>query len=161
AYDRWPRSWFPAGNGEAAEFLRHLSFMFGQPYAIDRLHPELQGPEVAGYFGPMHLGIYLHISQMVRRGHADRLDAPDVIDRPGLPRASIPERPVGDLDPRFFTDKRVTLLAATENCVWHRDSMDLMYEWLRASAPAGHQTAYRKHVFSGYGLQELMWGVEA
>jgi hypothetical protein len=112
--------------------------MFGQPYAIERLDPSLRGPEVARLFGRMHLGLYLHTSQMVRRGFAGPLDAPDAIDAAGR---------FGDLDPTWFAGKRVTLLAAGQDQTWHRESIDLMYEWLRNNAGAVDRHRYRKHVF--------------
>jgi hypothetical protein len=36
--------------------------------------------------------------------------------------------------------------------------MDLMYEWLRRTAP--RDTA-KKLVFPGYNIQELLWGIRA
>jgi hypothetical protein len=151
-FDHWPRAWLPSGNDPASSLLRTLTFMFGQPYAIERLHPSLRGADVARLFGRMHLGLYLHASQMVRRGFAGPLDAPDVADSPGR---------FGDLDPTWFAGKRVTLLAAGQDQTWHRESIDLMYEWLRGNAGPADRQSYRKHVFPDYRLQELLWGERA
>jgi hypothetical protein len=163
AFDRWPARWLPPAGGPApVELLRRLSFMFGQPYALDRLHPSLRGSEVDRFFGPMHVGLFMHASQMVRRGFAARFDAPDVIDRPRVVGGG-PGRPAGDndLDPTWFRNKRVTLLAAGQNHLWHRDSVDLMYEWLRSQPGDSSPSRYAKRVFPGYNLQELMWGDRA
>lgn len=168
AYDLWPKAWLPhysSSEGRCASvderLLRLLTFMFGQPYAINRLHPSLRGPEILKFFGSMHLGLYQHVSQMVRRGYAAPFNAPDVIDRPRLAAGPVGLGPASDLDPTHFIGKRITLLVAAENHLWHRDSADLMYEWLRSNTPPSQRSAYRKHVFAGYGLQELMWGVRA
>jgi cholesterol oxidase len=162
-YKHWPASWLPSGRkGSASEqsLLDRLSFMFGQPYSIDRLDESLRGPAMAEHFGPMHLGLYLHISQMVRRGFAGRFNDPDVIDRPRIERQRRAVFPRKDLAPKHFLDKQVTLIAAGENRLWHRDSIDLMYDWLRSIERRGTPRAV-KHVIPGYGLQELMWGVDA
>jgi lysosomal acid lipase/cholesteryl ester hydrolase len=82
AYDSWPEAWLPPGGSPEEDMLRRLTFMFGQPYATAALHPSIRGQLLLDQFGPMHIGLYLHTSQMVRRGYAARFDAPDVIDRP-------------------------------------------------------------------------------
>jgi pimeloyl-ACP methyl ester carboxylesterase len=159
AYELWPTAWLPAGTSPAAELLKRITFMFGQPYSLERLHPEMKGPAAAKIFGPMHVGLYMHIGQMVRRGYAARFDEPDVIDRAAPPLQA--DAVVGDLDPTHFLNKRVTLIGAAENRLWHRDSIDLMYEWLRASAPQTQRERYTKHILPGYMLQELLWGIRA
>jgi hypothetical protein len=103
---------------------------------------------------------------MVRRGYAGEFNAPDVIDRSRLPRARtrrgrVPGPATGDLaSGPMFKDKRVTLISAADNRLWHRDSMDLMYEWLREHARGGSGAIF-KQVYPGYGLQELVWGDRA
>jgi hypothetical protein len=122
--------------------------MFGSPFAIDALHPKLQGVELLDLFGPMHLGLYLHVAQNVRRGYSDRFDCPDVIDRPsggGL---------CGDLVPTHFARQCVTLIGGSENRLWHRDSLDSMYEWLRSRVGNGR---FEKHILPGCGMQEMYW----
>ena len=47
AYETWPRPWLPADGPGDVGLLRRLSFMFGQPYSIDRLHPSLRTPRIA------------------------------------------------------------------------------------------------------------------
>jgi cholesterol oxidase len=175
AFGRWPTSWLPYGRDARGveSMLSALTFMFGQPFFLDHLDPTLHdGVEVLRVFGAMHLGLYWHLGQMVRRGYAakfnsaDVVQSPDVIDRSRLrrsrPRQGREAGPVdGDLSsgPRF-KDKVVTLVAAAENRLWHRDSLDLMYEWLRENARGGDGAVF-KQVYPGYGLQELVWGKNA
>jgi hypothetical protein len=53
------------------------------------------------------------------------------------------------------------LLAGGENHLWHRESIDLMYEWLRSIPQDTRVSRYTKRVFPDYNLQELMWGAHA
>jgi hypothetical protein len=55
----------------------------------------------------------------------------------------------------------VTLITGNENQVWHRDSIDRMYEWLRRELPLSHRPHVRKHVLPLYGHQDLLWGSKA
>ncbi len=176
AYGNWPDAWLPHGheNPRALEqMLSAMTFMFGQPFFVDHLDPTLRdGAEVLSVFGAMHLGLYWHLGQMVRRGYAgpfssaDVVHAPEVVDRSRLkrskPRHGREPGPAGGYlasGPRF-KDKVVTLVGAAENRLWHRDSIDLMYEWLLANAGGGDGGVF-KQVYPGYGLQELVWGENA
>jgi pimeloyl-ACP methyl ester carboxylesterase len=143
AYRKWPGTWLPEGP----DLLRALSFMVGAPYANQRVAAGFHGPELARQFGPMHMGLYLHASQIVRRGYCAALNAPELAGA----------REASDLRPEHFRDKQVTLIAAAENRIWHRDSIDRMYEWLRNHGCANST----KHVLPGYNLQELLWGAQA
>ncbi|MET0791948.1 MAG: hypothetical protein ABW061_10540 [Polyangiaceae bacterium] len=154
-YEKWPAAWLPQGP----ELLRALSFMVGQPYTPERVAKELRTADVAKYFGTMHLGIYLHTGQLVRRGFCGPLNAPDVIDRPRLDRQKPSRVAQSDLRPEHFRDKHITLIGGSENHIWHRDSLDLMYEWLRNNG--GSAATTEKHVLPGYNLQELLWGLRA
>ncbi|HVT99538.1 MAG TPA: hypothetical protein VHE33_18710 [Acidobacteriaceae bacterium] len=160
SYRRWPKVWLPSGSDDPRLLLERLAFMFGQPYSIDRLHESLRGDAVAQFFGPMHLGMFLHASQIVRRGYVDRFDAPDRLVSAGRAGRSPRQTTAESLDPTHFAGKRVTLLAAGDNHLWHRESIDLMYEWLRRN-DGGVPDRYKKHVFPGYNLQELLWGTDA
>ncbi len=152
AYRAWPNAWLPDG----AELLRALSFMVGRPYDPGRVAQEFSAPDVERYFGTMHLGIYLHAGQIVRRGLSAPFDAPELVHRSRLTASS--EAVVSsDLRSLHFKNKHLTLLAAADNDVWHRDSIDLMFEWLRNEGCSNSV----KHVLRGYNLQELLWGVEA
>jgi pimeloyl-ACP methyl ester carboxylesterase len=156
AYRNWPRVWLPQHSTEWDDPLTELAFMFGKPYARATLHPELfepaRGFEARGpgsvlthMFGHMHLGLFLHVGQMVRRGHAAPLDTS--------------QEATGDLRADGFRDQRVTILTGSENRLWHRDSVDRTYEFLRSQA--GGTARVRKHVFPGYGHQDLYWGPRA
>ena len=185
ALDRWPRAWLPPWVAFASDPLETLTFMFGRPYRRRALHPELWArlivrcalailaPEkyhrLGRMFGPMHLGMYLHIGQMVRRGYAAPFNELDVIDRPRItsPRrrriSSARVRRVAsaahDLDPTHFRDRHITLIGSTDNQLWHRDSVDLMYEWL-CSNVRGRKHQFRKVIVPG-GHQDLYWGRDA
>jgi hypothetical protein len=160
AYGVWPRSWLPQGPTAADKIYNRLSFMFGEPYARALLAPGIHGPGLARLFGGMHLGLYLHAGQMVRRGYAAPLDAIDVVDRARLSRrrAVPPGGVVGDLRPTYFRDKTITLITGAQNQLWHRDSIDLMYEWLLGHCPGCTVT---KHVFPELAHQDLLWGTTA
>jgi pimeloyl-ACP methyl ester carboxylesterase len=154
AYRRWPRAWLPKGHFPGAQMLRRLTFMIGEPYALERLHRSLRGGEVDPVFGPLHMGLYLHLGQMVRRGYAAAFDAPDVIDRTRLSSACrAAPIPQSYLDPAHFRHLQTTLISAGENQVWHRDALDLMYEWLR-----NNRAPSVKRVFPHCDIQELLWG---
>ncbi len=155
AYDRWPRQWLPGDGG----FLDHLSFLIGQPFSVERLHPEFKSLSFDQFFGHLHMGIYMHAAQLVRRGYAAPFNSPDVIDRTRVARrnAGATAGARSDLSADHFRDQRMTLFVAPQNQVWHRDSMDLMYDWMRNN---GCRSVV-KQVVAGYNLQELLWGKHA
>lgn len=157
AYRRWPKSWLPLDT-PSDRLLRQLSFMVGQPYSHDRIDPTIDGPPVESIFGPLHLGLYTHLGQMVRRGYAAPFNVRDQIDRERLRRGE-PARPapVGYFARQRFEPHQITLVAAGDNGVWHRDSIDLMFEWLRRSPTMRCE----KHVIAGCNIQELYWGRDA
>jgi hypothetical protein len=163
AFGYWPRGWLPSGTGRAASMLQRLTFMFGQPYDARRLDPVISERELLAQFGAMHVGLFLHAAELVRRGYAAKLGAPDVIDRP---RACADDcnhtrngtGPVPDhyLLPQHFHNHRITLLNAADNQLWHRDAVDLMHDWLR-----DHGVRSEKRNYAGYRIQELFWGARA
>jgi hypothetical protein len=160
AYKRWPAPWLPSEGNSGDSIFRRLAFMFGEPYLRERLAPGIHGPLLRNLFGHMHLGLYLQAGQMLRRGYAAPFDTPDVIDRPRLSRAkpNQAERPTF-LIPAPFHDKRLTLITGAENRLWHRDSIDLMYEWLLGEASP--RARPKKHVLSGFAHQDLLWGASS
>jgi hypothetical protein len=157
AFDRWPRQWLPQGTDAHALLLQQLSFMVGVPYSRDKLIPGID-ELVPDVFGPLHAGLYVHLGQMVRRGYAAGYNVQDVVDRVRLPEG-LPARraPRGDFCRRRFRDLGVTLVAAGDDGVWHRDSLDLMYEWLRREP----SMRCALNVLPGYNIQELFWGRQA
>src|SRR5262249_15157533 len=157
AYAKYPASWLTKCGTTADDILCRLTFMFGQPYPSDVLAPGIHGPLLSELFGGMHIGLYLHAGQVVRRGYAAPFDQPDVIDRSRIRFGSERRaRPLWSplesyLDPEPFRDKRITLVTGAENRLWHRDSIDLMYEWLRNEAtPSKLGGTAVKHVLPGY-----------
>src|SRR4030095_7251309 len=102
---------------------------------------DAEGPEgLGGHFGAMPIGLYRHIVENCRRGWAARGEV--------SPRTTPHEL----LDPEGFRGKDITLITGTENQVWHRDSIDRMFEWLRR----GRSTAVvRKRVLERYGHVDL------
>jgi hypothetical protein len=54
------------------------------------------------------------------------------------------------------------LIAGARNRLWHRDSIDLMYEWLRSNVPAGaRKPSIKKHILPDYAHLDLLWGPNA
>ena len=98
----------------------------------------------------MPLVAYMHCVQNLRRGWTARWDADDAditaIEKSGRLAAG---------------EYHVTLITGNENQVWHRDSIDRMYEWLlRVLEPGAHRRVH-KHVLPRYGHQDLYWSVNA
>lgn len=147
----WPASWLPSKAQPSDRIFQGLSFMFGRPYQRQRVPADL---DLAKLFGGMHLGLYIHAEQLVRRGFSDRLNAPDVPARAGA-RRPLGSGVHGDLNPVHFLDKRVTLITGAQNQLWHRDSIDRMYDWLR-NQPCQHYPV--KRIRPGYAHQDLLWG---
>jgi pimeloyl-ACP methyl ester carboxylesterase len=161
-YECWPPVWLGApGKRDVDELFRRLSFCYGDPYARQRLEPAFEASLTKGYFGPIHLGVFLHASQMVRRGYAAKFNALDVIDRTRISKRT--QQVAGsDLLPEHFRNKRVTCITGTDDRIWHRDSIDLMYEWLRNEATAPRERErHRKQIVPRYGHLDLFWGIEA
>lgn len=170
AYDLWPKSALPQ---DAPERFRKLSFMFGMPYLPSRLVEGLHSEDgLAAQFGQMHLRLFQHGVQNVRRGFVAPLDADESVSDLGPPavrRRSISRRPVGgrvgtgtpaatdrylDLTP-WKRLTRVHLITGQQNTLWHRTSVDSMHDFLRRELSAEVCT---KKVFAGYGHQDLLWG---
>jgi len=161
AYSRWPAAWLSSGGEPIDELFRRLTFMYGQPYRRPKLTRAFEQRLTRGFFGTLHAGLFLHAGQCVRRGYAATFDAQDILDRPRLCRGLPPSCPSGDLDPLPFRNIRVTLIAGAEDHLWHRDSIDLMYEWLRNRGSPGERDRHRKHVLADYGHLDLFWSDDA
>jgi pimeloyl-ACP methyl ester carboxylesterase len=157
AYGYWPPAWLPPGKSRAERMLQRLTFMFGQPYDARRLDPSIGEPELLNQFGAMHVGLFLHAAELVRRGYAAVFGAPDVLDRPRLGHGGTGQPVTGHyLLPQHFHEHDITLLCANDNQLWHRDAVDLMQEWLRSNGVESE-----KLTFPGYRIQELFWGARA
>jgi len=167
AYARWPKSWLGSSGKEPVdELFRRLTFMYGEPYARARLNPAFERGLDEHFFGPLHLGIFLHASQLVRRGYSATFGALDVLDRERI-AAGVGQVEGSDLVPDHFRTRRVTLVTGTDDRLWHRDSMDLMYEWLRNDGTnregnaQAERTRHQKRIVPRYGHLDIFWAESA
>lgn len=149
AYSAWPASALPQGSAPGDEIYRRASFMFGTPYQRSLVPDEVHA-RVGDLFGCIRLSLFIHAGQCLRRGYAAPFDAPE-----HGPRAEHERQ--RHLDATGFDDTRITLITGRSNQLWHRESIDQMYEWLRNQTRGQH----RKHVIPRYGHQDLLWGVDA
>ena len=125
-----------------------VSFMYGEPYYEPSLLPEIHSDADAlrHQFGAIPLYMYLHAAQAVRRGWVAPFDNP-ITDT----------QYIGDDARRRFDGIDITLITGDRNRLWHRDSVDRMYEWLRRGN--GRRSGRtQKIIFNGYGHQDLYWG---
>jgi hypothetical protein len=153
AFGAWP--WLPAGATRLDRVFRRLTFMYGEPYARERMSRAVDERALLSLFGPLHLGLYLHAGQLVRRGYAARFDRPDIVPRHA---ESVPPTFEDDLFPEHFARKRATLITGAENRLWHRDSMDRMHDWLLSNASFRREPLHRKHVLRDYAHLDLFLG---
>lgn len=142
--------------------VRHLcnrlSFMYGMPYDHDNLVDQIHGtesihPVLQRQFGAIPVDMFIHAARNLRQGHSTRYE---------LANANVPggdflsEKTFG----RFKSLKHITLITGALNRLWHRNSIDLMYEWL---VRGKRETSCRidKCIFPTYGHQDLLWGKRA
>jgi pimeloyl-ACP methyl ester carboxylesterase len=148
AYQLWNRTPLPHDCNN--EFCRRACFMFGMPYRPDdmmAIHDESFPGGLWWQFGRMPLATYMHCVQNQRRGWVAPWHACDAN--------------TAYLDAVPFGERHVTLITGNENQVWHRDSIDRMYEWLRRELPYGQHQGIHKHVLAGYAHQDLYWSANA
>jgi hypothetical protein len=134
------------------EYCHRISYMFGIPYLPDNI-PSIHGEHLPSQFGYIPLQFLLHCSQNLRRGHC----GPFVQDNGGgtLPHDN------RYLNHAAFQDRALTLITGDLNSLWHRDSIDTMYEWLRRGRKRDQPQKLRKYVLNGFGHQDLYWGSDA
>ncbi len=158
-FKQWPAAlkWH-ADDGPASAMCNRVSFMYGMPYCHDNLVSVIHGvknntPVLASLFGAIPLEMYIHGAQNIRAGEATYYRPPG---NNRAPQAIVSDRALE----RFKALRRVTLITGDLNRLWHRDSIDRMYEWLmRGSAKSN--CVVHKHVMRGYGHQDLLWGAES
>lgn len=149
-YGVWLDTPLPHDCGVA--ICHRLSYMFGMPFIPDKIPRIHDGGHLPTQFGYIALQFLIHCCQNLRRGYA----APFVADRTGpLPA-----------DRRYlrrgaFQDRRITLITGDLNSLWHRDSIDTMYEWLRRGRRDEQPRSLYKHIVPDFGHQDLHWGVDA
>jgi hypothetical protein len=66
----------------------------------------------------------------------------------------------GDSRQHFYDLEKVTLITGAMNRLWHRDSIDCMYEWL-VRGDARPSEKIRKVILKRYGHQDLLWGEQS
>lgn len=141
-FKRWPQSWFAPGNNK---LFNRLTFMYGEPFSPPAVPDSL---DLSKLFGPLHLGLYCQSVQWVRDGYPREL------------RSLAKSGDTMDAQ-RHFGGMHVTLIGGSENRLWHRDSIDLMYEWLRRLPENAGGPRCTKRVLSGYAHLDLFWGKNA
>jgi hypothetical protein len=151
-YEIWKQT--PLRHNCAITMCHRVSYMFGMPYIPDNI-PAIHGSSLSSslplQFGYIPVQFLLHCCQNLRRGYA----APFVPKGRGRSLASRDAL----LNQAAFRDRKVTLITGDLNSLWHRDSIDMMYEWLLRGRPSAQRV--EKHVLAGYGHQDLHWGLNA
>ncbi len=180
AFGLWPRLLLPDAS---PAIYRRVAFMFGPAYHVANVPPEIhRDEELARQFGEMHLRLYQHGTQNVRRGFAAPFDAPERARVAAMPRraaamrkcfGATPPTAVAEpeaaataaspidayLDPHAFaTLERLTLITGYDNALWHRSSIDRMHDFVRRAMPSSRAV---KHVMRGFAHQDLLWGRRA
>jgi hypothetical protein len=132
-----------------------LGFIYGVPYLHANLVNEIHAKKVDGektprledLFGGIALHLLVHGAQNVRHRRA-------TVFGTGA------EVVTDDALARFRKLEKVTLITGALNRLWHRDSIDLMYEWLSRGS-AEERRRVQKHVFPNYAHQDLLWGTNS
>jgi hypothetical protein len=138
----------PDSIGDAV--CNRVCFMVGNAYREENLDPDLHARHLAeGQFGPFPLRMYLQSARNLMRGWAAPFDS-EWNDRSLIS---------SEARERFRRIERLTLIAGARNQVWHRDSMDRMWEWL--GRDGNHPADSAKKVFDEYGHLDLLWGQNA
>ncbi|MEO5739346.1 MAG: alpha/beta fold hydrolase [Vicinamibacterales bacterium] len=132
-----------------------LSFMYGMPYHHHNLDGSIHGSDsTAGLlpklFGAIPLHMFIHGARNIRKGHATFYDRRAGTD-PFL-------SPVAHAN--FRSLSKVTLITGALDRLWHRNSIDLMHEWLCRGTPE-HRRKFKKRVFPNYAHQDLLWGEDS
>jgi alpha/beta hydrolase family protein len=151
-YEIWRET--PLRHNCAVTMCHRVSYMFGMPYIPDNIpaiHGSGPGSSLPLQFGYIPVQFLLHCCQNLRRGYA----APFVPRGRGRSLASQDAL----LNQAAFRDRKLTLITGDLNSLWHRDSIDTMYEWLLRGRPSAQRV--EKHVLAGFGHQDLHWGLKA
>jgi pimeloyl-ACP methyl ester carboxylesterase len=154
-YEVWRQT--PLRHACNIPFCHRVSYMFGMPYLPDNI-PTIHGAtptssRLASQFGYIPVQFLLHCCQNLRRGYA----APFVLQ--GRARSLASQDTY--LKREAFVDRKLTLITGDLNSLWHRDSIDTMYEWLLRGRRSEQPPQVDKHVLAGYGHQDLHWGTKA
>ena len=147
--------------GEAVDRMcNRLSFMYGMPYHHNNLVSDIHGSVskdgeptekalLPDLFGAIPLHMFIHGAQNIRKGHATFYHRRGEDDRFLFLSTKAHDN--------FRRLTKVTLITGALNRLWHRNSVDLMYEWLCRGTPE-HLRKFKKHVVPDYAHQDLLWG---
>jgi pimeloyl-ACP methyl ester carboxylesterase len=149
-YDIWFNT--PLRHSCDIEYCHRISYMFGMPYLPDKI-PSIHKDHLPSQFGYIPMQFLLHCAQNMRRGHCGRFV-------PNSGGGTLPDD-YRYLDRAAFKDRALTLITGDLNSLWHRDSIDTMYEWLRRGRNRDQPRKLQKHVLNGFGHQDLYWGSDA
>jgi pimeloyl-ACP methyl ester carboxylesterase len=143
SYERFFKLWCKSPYRHCnINFCQRISCLLGSPYRPDDigyLHDE-DGEGLFAQFGAMPFSLLRHCAENIRRGWI----APQ--GSPGPDTRDLAQR-------ENFRGLCMRLITGSENQLWHRDSIDRMYEWLRRD----RQVLTTKRVFDRYGHQDLWW----
>lgn len=143
----------PVSKAEAVNRMcNRLSFMYGMPYHHQNLFSGFHGEDglLPTLFGGIPLHMFIHGARNIRKGHATFYDPAAGKEPIVSPKAH----------QNFRQLSKVTLITGALNRLWHRNSIDLMHEWLCRGTPE-HLQKFKKHVIPGYGHQDLLWGEQS
>jgi pimeloyl-ACP methyl ester carboxylesterase len=133
-------------------YCHRISYMFGMPYLPSNI-PSIHADYLPSQFGYIPMQFLLHCAQNLRRGHCGRF-----VSNSG---GSTLPHDFSYLNHAAFKGRAVTLITGNLNSLWHRDSIDTMYEWLRRGRKRDQPRKLRKYVLNGFGHQDLYWGSDA
>ena len=115
-------------------------------------------PELGRQFGGIPIRMYFQGAQNVRRRWAAPFDeAADGSASLQKQKSYIDEQ----ARRRFESLPAVTLITGAHNQLWHRDSINRMYEWLTGGRGSGLRAKFQKEILLDYGHQDLLWGKSA
>ena len=155
-----------------------LSFMYGMPYHHHNLseiihgskrsevtpgaepgavNPKVDPPEaeLPKQFGAIPLRMYHSTPPGTSAGDMRRFFLKTTAVRETM-RISCRRKRTRD----FESLEKVTLITGALNRLWHRDSIDLMHEWLCRGSSKSLRT-FHKQIFPDYAHQDLLWGEHA
>jgi len=146
-YEIWLRT--PLRHKCIVPICHRISYMFGMPYLPDNI-PTIHANDLPSQFGYIPVKFLLHCTQNLRRGWA----APFASN--ARARSLVSDETYLNHGP--FRGRKLMLITGDLNSLWHRDSIDTMYEWLLRGPRSEQPQIVRKCVLRGYGHQDLYWG---
>ncbi len=140
----------------ADRFCNKLSFLYGLPYREANLSSVMH-ENLDQQFGGIPTDMYLQAVRNTRTGWA----TPFVIGGSLEEIADYEERYIDETARSQFDEiPKILLITGKENRLWHRNSIDFMYEWLLRGSLDRFDKVQKSPV-TRYGHQDLFWGEEA